>query len=187
MASACGGDQLRRSKKLQRCTSAYTCWPCFMIQAPLSLPRTHACFGTTANESPAFSGCKPSWRSRGTNEDTVRSAHARAAGRPDTAGGPVPPARPHPPVLPSARAWLQSSQPSWVVLVNRGTGVQPSARPWSVWFHPTGMSACVASDQGIVGLEPTWRGKRDVRGCACAPEPATRRGAGEHSGKASLG
>jgi hypothetical protein len=51
-----------------------------------------------------------------------------------------------------ARAWLQSSQPSWVVLVNRGTGVQPSARPWSVWFHPTGMSACVASDQGIVGL-----------------------------------
>jgi hypothetical protein len=48
MASACGGDQLRRSKKLQRCTSAYTCWPCFMIQAPLSLPRTHACFGTTA-------------------------------------------------------------------------------------------------------------------------------------------
>jgi hypothetical protein len=108
MASACGGDQLRRAAMIEKAAAVYVCVYvvlksvivvgrhgralALLHDSGASLAATNARLGTTANESPAFSGCKPSWRQK--------RGHGGWSG----------PARPHP--------------------------FLPSARPWFVWFHP---------------------------------------------------
>jgi hypothetical protein len=108
MASACGGDQLRRAAMIEKAAAVYVCVYvvlksvivvgrhgralALLHDSGASLAATNARLGTTANESPAFSGCKPSWRQK--------RGHGGWSG----------PARP--------QSFL------------------PSARPWFVWFHP---------------------------------------------------
>jgi hypothetical protein len=119
MASACGGDQLRRAAMIEKAAAVYVCVYvvlksvivvgrhgralALLHDSGASLAATNARLGTTANESPAFSGCKPSWRQK--------RGHGGWSG----------PARP--------QSFL------------------PSARPWFVWFHPRhGHRACRPGD-----------------------------------------